>query len=55
MRPTRTKSSGAETSAHSPPGMLVASPALRAAKPTDNQVAYLRNLHTIKVSEAKIR
>lgn len=43
LSPTRTKSSGAEISAHSPPGLLVASPALRAAKPTDNHVAYLRN------------
>lgn len=43
LDPTSTKSSEAEASAHSPPGLFVALPALRAAKPTDNHVAYLKN------------
>jgi len=57
LSPTRTKSSGAEPSAHSPPGLLVESP-VRAAKPTDNHVAYLRNLQITndkEVNKANIK
>lgn len=41
LRSTRTKSSGAAASAHSPPGWLVALPALRAASPVESHVVYL--------------
>jgi len=42
LRSTRTKSSGAAASAHSPPGWLVALPALRAASPVESHVVYLQ-------------